>query len=281
MTRMKNVYIGGGARLGETTLIKAIADGRNAALEIMKKENILQLPTPEKILTEEEIAELLLKKNKREIAVKQKDVPIEERNNFEAVIHPLTKTQAIYEAKRCLQCDVICNVCVSVCPNNAFIGFEIKPEELLIPTINYNNDNFKVSKKKRLDIKQKYQVICVADWCNECGNCTTFCPTAGTPYKDKNRLHFDKAAFKNEGRGFLLSTDGDLKQLIMKKDGKLSVLSLNWDALIFENDDCMAVLDKNTFEIEHIDIFTDSKRTFDLPEITEMKIIFNAVENLV
>jgi len=281
LTRMENVYIGGGARLGETTLIKAIADGRNAALEIMKKENILQLPTPEKILTEEEIAELLLKKNKREIAVKQKDVPIEERNNFEAVIHPLTKTQAIYEAKRCLQCDVICNVCVSVCPNNAFIGFEIKPEELLIPTINYNNDNFKVSKKKRLDIKQKYQVICVADWCNECGNCTTFCPTAGTPYKDKNRLHFDKAAFKNEGRGFLLSTDGDLKQLIMKKDGKLSVLSLNWDALIFENDDCMAVLDKNTFEIEHIDIFTDSKRTFDLPEITEMKIIFNAVENLV
>lgn len=67
----------------------------------------------------------------------------------------------------------------------------------------------------------------------------------------------------------------------MKKDGKLSVLSLNWDALIFENDDCMAVLDKNTFEIEHIDIFTDSKGTFDLPEITEMKIIFNAVENLV
>jgi hypothetical protein len=43
----------------------------------------------------------------------------------------------------------------------------------------------------------------------------------------------------------------------------------------------MAVLDKNTFEIEHIDIFTDSKGTFDLPEITEMKIIFNAVENLV
>ena len=34
-------------------------------------------------------------------------------------------------------------------------------------------------------VAQKYQVLVLTDFCNECGNCVTFCPTAGHPYKDK------------------------------------------------------------------------------------------------
>lgn len=280
-TQIDNVFIGGDAMRGAATAIKAIGDGRKAALEIMKKENLVIPAPPEKIFSDEEIASLKIKKTRREVAIKQKVLPVDERENFNLVIPPLTKLQSNYEASRCLQCDVICDVCVTVCPNKAFFGFEIKPEELAIPFVKYDDNTFKVKSKRNLEIRQKFQVLNIADWCNECGNCTTFCPTAGAPYKDKMRLHFDKESFKNETSGFLLVKEGKLTQLTMKKNGNLSVLSENWDAMIFENDDCMAVLNKKTFAIEHIDVFTDKGGSIELPEITELKMIHEATKNLI
>jgi putative selenate reductase len=35
----------------------------------------------------------------------------------------------------------------------------------------------------------------VGDFCNECGNCNTFCPTAGAPYQDKPRFWIDRDGF--------------------------------------------------------------------------------------
>lgn len=39
-------------------------------------------------------------------------------------------------------------------------------------------------------------MVLLADWCNECGNCTTFCPTSGAPYRDKLRLYLDRGEFE-------------------------------------------------------------------------------------
>lgn len=280
-TKMENVFIGGDALRGAATAIKAIGDGRKAAEEMMRKVNILPIEPPKRILTDEDIASLKIKKTRREAAVKQKILPTDERQNFDLVISPLTKLQANYEAARCLQCDVICNVCVSVCPNHAFLGFEINPDDLNIPVVSYNDESFKVKMKRTLNIRQKYQVINIADWCNECGNCTTFCPTAGVPYKDKLRIHFNYESFKSETNGFHLSKDGKLTQLTMKKNNSLSILSENWDALIFENDDCMAILNKKTFNIEHIDVFKDKGGSIELPEIAEMKMIYETTKYLI
>ncbi len=40
---------------------------------------------------------------------------------------------------------------------------------------------------------QTVQTLNIADFCNECGNCATFCPTAGAPYQDKPRFWIDQA----------------------------------------------------------------------------------------
>ena len=64
--------------------------------------------------------------------------------------------------KRCLTCDLICENCVEVCPNRA-------------------NFSVKISGRKN-------QIIHVDSMCNECGNCTVFCPYASSPYKDKFTL---------------------------------------------------------------------------------------------
>ena len=45
-------------------------------------------------------------------------------------------------------------------------------------------------------VEQPFQVAVLADLCNECGNCTTFCPTAGQPYRDKPRLYLNRPEFE-------------------------------------------------------------------------------------
>ncbi|MDP1602031.1 MAG: hypothetical protein Q8M03_02080, partial [Legionella sp.] len=43
----------------------------------------------------------------------------------------------------------------------------------------------------------------VADFCNQCGNCVTFCPTAGAPWRDKPRFWHDPEGFaRAEGDAF-------------------------------------------------------------------------------
>ena len=63
-----------------------------------------------------------------------------------------------------------CNLCVTVCPNDAMIRLG-SPAEL---------DDM---------LEKKWQYLCLADLCNDCGNCTTFCPEKGSPHLAKPRLH--------------------------------------------------------------------------------------------
>ena len=84
---------------------------------------------------------------------------------------------------------VACTNCVTVCPNNAF---------LQIPS----------HQMEGLEAKAQYLVL--AELCNDCGNCTTFCPEVGAPHLIKPRLYTDAASWEKAGRqGFLLSGSGE------------------------------------------------------------------------
>ncbi len=50
------------------------------------------------------------------------------------------------------------------------------------------------------------------DFCNECGNCVTACPTSGEPYRDKPRLYLDRADFEAQAdNAFMLLDDGAIE----------------------------------------------------------------------
>ena len=50
----------------------------------------------------------------------------------------------------------------------------------------------------------------MTDFCNECGNCTTFCPTSGEPYRDKARLYLNREDFEAEkDNAFMLIRDSE------------------------------------------------------------------------
>ena len=97
-------------------------------------------------------------------------------------------SECIQESARCLECNFVCNICTEVCPNRANVA---------IKTGDNSGGNFN-------------QVIHVDGMCNECGNCASFCPYRGAPYKNKLTLYWNEEDFlDSENSGFLLITDDE------------------------------------------------------------------------
>ncbi|MFZ4741701.1 MAG: FAD-dependent oxidoreductase, partial [Bacteroidales bacterium] len=118
-TKVPGIYIGGDALRGAATAINAIGDGRKTAELIIKAAKITNSckeNSSDKGLT---YHDLLVKKSKRIKTEPTHEKPVILRRNFEAVDFPLTQKEAITEASRCLYCDEVCNICVTVCPNFA------------------------------------------------------------------------------------------------------------------------------------------------------------------
>ena len=63
------------------------------------------------------------------------EIGFHERSGFDLVVRTLDDNTARIEAGRCLQCDELCWVCVTVCPNRANIAFTVEPKELKIQQV--------------------------------------------------------------------------------------------------------------------------------------------------
>ena len=101
---------------------------------------------------------------------------------------------------------ITCDKCLPVCPNNANFAFG-KPTTLQDTFIAIKNqDHWTFQTQKTFQITKKHQIGNFADFCNECGNCETFCPEIGGPYKIKPTFFGSKEAWKKSDRdGFYCS----------------------------------------------------------------------------
>jgi putative selenate reductase len=81
---------------------------------------------------------------------------------------------------------ITCDKCLPVCPNAA--NFTYPTPKV---TFDYHdiiispNGSWRPGEKRRFEIKESMQIACYSDFCNECGNCDTFCPEYGGPYIKK------------------------------------------------------------------------------------------------
>ena len=93
---------------------------------------------------------------------------------------------ALGEGERCLRCDTVCQNCVDVCPNRANVAVRL-PDG-------------------------RTEIVHVDKMCNECGNCTAFCPYASEPCKDKLTL-FQTTEDMDDSKnfGFCFLPDGKVR----------------------------------------------------------------------
>jgi putative selenate reductase len=195
-TMIPRVFIGGDAMRGASTAINAIGDGRKAAQEIIEREKIAFSTKPENIRMPQDHSWHMTQRARRLKPAAVKELPTGERKNFKLVSSTISEEEASYEASRCLLCDEICNICVTVCPNLACYGYETEPATFSLHKLVAGNNGWVVEAHKEFKMAQQYQILHIADWCNNCGNCTTFCPSAGEPYKDKPHFFINKEAFQ-------------------------------------------------------------------------------------
>ena len=174
-TLLSNVFIGGDALRGPSTVIESIADGRKAADAIIKKEGIKAAEQIDiRKLFDADLRDSDLAKRKGELISQAQE-------NMKS------------ESERCLGCNIICNKCVEVCPNRANVAIS----------------------SWGVVFKDKFQILHLDGSCNECGNCETFCPYNGAPYKEKITLFGNETDFMDSSNSGFVFLD-NIKEGLVK-----------------------------------------------------------------
>ena len=184
-TSIDSVYAAGDGLKGPATIVEAIHDATVAVNDIIRRSGIRTDDNP--ILTEARSLILeaysyedpvLLTAKKGILADTGSETDTLNQNNASDYSADITKQQNT--SSTCLGCDKICENCVDVCPNRANM-------EVIVPGLD------------------QPQILHIDDMCNECGNCTVFCPYSGNPYKDKFTLFSDLKSFtESTNQGFIL-----------------------------------------------------------------------------
>lgn len=268
-TQLNNVFIGGDAMRGASSLIKAIADGRKTAQTIIDKEQTGYDTRNKEKRSPQTVRNLMIKKAERI----QTDNNISQNHdtlNFEHIHTTFTESEAKTEAERCLLCDELCNICTTVCPNFALLPYEV-------PVKNYQLQQIKdgkITDGQVFSITQNQQIIHIADFCNACGNCNSFCPTADAPYKTKPHLYLNFKDFADNKDGYFYNEKE--KTLYYKLDGFDFKLQLSGNKFNYETDNITAVLDSNTLNIIEYTGIDEP----DFKQAVVMKQLFEAVNQI-
>ncbi|MCX6303436.1 MAG: FAD-dependent oxidoreductase [Bacteroidetes bacterium] len=289
-TQIPGLYIGGDALRGASTAINAIADGRKAAREII--ENTINVPSDialqitsspthvpvknvsSRAISNVSIQDLMKRKATRKYGIHPAETALDQRQNFDLVMSSLTAGEARHEAARCLQCDEICNVCVSVCPNLANFGYEIEPVSYMLQKAILKEDGtIAFEPDKVFTADQQFQVLNIRDLCNECGNCTTFCPSGGRPFADKPGVSLSVKSLNREGTGFLLSRLDGKQVLIYKEQENIRTLSLTDGKYLYETNQVRAVINLADFTLVEVKFLTPCVREFHFEFAAEMSIV--------
>ena len=90
---------------------------------------------------------------------------------------------ACCEGSRCLDCNTVCENCADSCPNRANVVIKLSDG--------------------------RHQILHIDKMCNECGNCTQFCPYASEPCRDKFTLFQTKDDMEDSRNAGVLFLSGD------------------------------------------------------------------------
>ncbi len=199
---------------------------------------------------------------------------MDRRYSFDLVHPTLDVVSAQAEAARCLYCNDVCNVCVSVCPNRANVSFTTQPMTIKSQIARRENGQIIVEDVGTIQITQSPQILNLADFCNECGNCTTFCPTNGDPYRTKPHFHLTDAGFEAESTGYMFK-DNVLKAKFDCDEAKM------WSengSVIYETDEVRAEFNADTFQSKTVVFKSEDVDQISFDQAAEMFVLWRSLE---
>ena len=276
-TSVLGVWAGGdGALDGPESIIAACEDGRRAAENICAQFGVtyVEPPSQKPVLSNDDIIDV---KHVRAMKIELFEpdcLPVPPRNGFDMIELTLTPTQAVAEAKRCVQCTTFCDKCVEVCPNRANHTFLMEALQTRLPVLVQHGDRLSIQPAAEpFQVKQTRQILNVNDFCNECGDCETFCLHEGRPFREKPRLFLDAGDFAKE-TGNAFHIDGDT--IRRREGGRESCLTVNGN-LVYENDNVLVTL-THGFEVQDAVVKHSFEGTLSLKDAAEMAVIYKGIK---
>ena len=226
-TSLPGVYSAGDCVRGPATVVEAIADAKTVARSILKNEGLSQDALNDHMY-EPASGDRITQNQVRRAGVSFFDpvqtIPLEKRKGFDTVIQTLSHENAKKESERCLRCSEFCSKCVEVCPNRANVTLFMDKESLGRPAGNV--------------FSQTVQILHIDDFCNECGNCETFCIHEGEPYRVKPTLFSSEAMFlKSFNSGLYYKNKGkDRHTFVCRLDGHVYDMHIDGGEARFSRD---------------------------------------------
>lgn len=193
-----------------------------------------------------DLADMMLRRGRRQYRTPIEHTPLDQRHGFDETVLGYTVIQAQEEASRCLDCHEVCSLCVGVCPNMALLTYESDSIRAQIPEVSVSSDGVEIVGVSRFVADQAFQIAVLSDFCNECGNCVTACPTSGQPYVDKPRLYLNRDEFEAEtDNAFMMFSDTSIESRV---GGETHRVVLN-GSIEYTTPSLTARLDSNTLEL--------------------------------
>ena len=247
------IYAGGDvAAAGPSSIVEAAADGKAVAASIIARAGA---EVPESIpidLPAVDLNEIVARRARRDYRIPVRHTPLDQRGGFDETIHTFSAAEAQAEASRCVDCDTICSLCVGVCPNMALVTYDMQPFAAKLPSLSVADGAVAIGDATNFSVDQEFQIAVLTDFCNECGNCVTACPTAGTPYRDKPRLYLDRTDFDAEtDNAFMISAESGTSVIEGRFDGQTHRMSIN-GKVEYESPQLVALLESETLRIESV-----------------------------
>jgi putative selenate reductase len=273
------VYAGGDIVDGPESIIAACADGRRAAEAICAKLGVefRELPSMPPILSEKDVVRVKRVRARKVNQLRAVMLPPAQRTGFDLIEATLTTEAARAEALRCVQCSTFCDKCVEVCPNRANFGYFVTPVNMHISQLSCPGGELIVSGSETFQVAQDRQIVHVDDFCNECGDCATFCVHEGKPYTEKPRLFLDKSDFGLEqDNAFYIEGRAGNGTIWRREGGQESKLRIQNGTLLFEDANLSLELTTD-LSILGMALKQPFSGTFSLRGIAEMAIIFDGI----
>jgi putative selenate reductase len=273
------VYAGGDVTRGPDIIIGACADGRRAAEAICRQFGVEFRPPsigmPE--LEPQDVLQVKRERARKEPQHEPSMLPVAERSGFTCVEQTLSGEAAQAEARRCLQCSSFCDKCVEVCPNRANYTYLVAPVRRSIPVLTCRKGKLMVANQETFAVTQTRQILHVDDFCNECGNCATFCVHQGKPYTEKPRLFLQRRNFELEDdNAFYAEGTAHTATIYRRERGQESQLKVQDGNLTFENAHIRTSLSPE-FEIQEMALKEAFDDEFSLREAAEMAVILKGI----
>ncbi|MBU3915635.1 hypothetical protein KKA14_08890, partial [bacterium] len=274
-TQLKNVFAGGDAVHGTSTLVQAIADGRKAAENILASASAAAGKSS--LAEEQEIdySQLQKKLARRQYRSNRPETLTDNPLGFEYVPILFKEEEIKKEANRCLSCDLICTICVTVCPNRANVVYRTRPFDIQCQLAVLKSGKVIIENLDRFQIQQDLQIINIGDFCNECGNCVTFCPTSGSPHETKPKFYLTWEKYQSEENGHFLKGN----EIRRKINSEESVLRQVGNMLEYKTEEIKALLETSTLIVKEAVFMTTETNSIDLSEAAEMGVLLRSLKD--